>query len=324
MYLIKSYHCNLTILYSLDLFYFYFVLFFFIIYIYTSKNVMSYTENHRHRISDSNSKANKYNKNHFSRKSYDKITHDDSSAFKKDMWSNQHHHHHHNNTITNDGIMRPLRSLTRGTVCYTMAFVCWWFVLSAFLASVGYSIQTFVTSLQTRKSQVEMARNWLRMVCFNDTMVVSLGSSVDCAKNQRDAEMSPAMWAMFDVMTTWNVCGSYGCERILEQGVTHFQRLGFLFLAIMIFLLLFTRKKMIKMYEARENIDLGSTYYARRNDISTTATATPTELVIDKNSCNSNNILLHPSVADVDIPLSLESSEEITDYDYDSDDKAIV
>jgi hypothetical protein len=291
---------------------------------------MSYTENNRHRTSsDSNSK---YNKNHF-RKSCNKITHAGSNTFpsivddsKKNIWSKQQQHHHqHNDNTTNGGIMHPLRSLTRGTVCYTMAFVCWWFVLSAFLASVGYSIQTFVTSLQTRKAQVEMARNWLRMVCFNDTMVVSLGSSVDCAKNQRDAEMSPAMWAMFDVMTTWNVCGSYGCERILEQGVTHFQRLGFLFLAIMIFLLLFTRKKMIKMYEARENIDLGSTYYTHRNDISATSTVakTPTDLIIDKSSY-SNNILLHPSVSDVDIPLSLESSEEITEYDYDSDDKAIV
>lgn len=136
-------------------------------------------------------------------------------------------------------------------VWYTLAFVCWWFVLSAFAAFIAYSLQIFVTSLQTRSAQIGTAKNWLRMVCFNDTMVVSLGSTVDCARNLRESEMNAWLWAFFDVMSTWNICGTYGCEKVITQGIGHFQRLGIFLFGVVVFVFFFTRSKIIKMRKKR-------------------------------------------------------------------------
>lgn len=121
----------------------------------------------------------------------------------------------------------------------------------------GLLVRDFLVALEFRQRQWAESIHIMENICIDPKNFLKLRIVAMCAESAEVLNRVVAsnhVWAFFDVMETWHVCGKDGCGRLITSVVDHLGKLAVLSMSAIAFALYLMKKaadRVVRSYEGR-------------------------------------------------------------------------
>ena len=79
----------------------------------------------------------------------------------------------------------------------------------------GLTYQSYSEYKYVRELAHSKASHYIAEYCKNDHIVERTGAAEDCDKRRRIQAQDPTLYALYDILWDWNICGSGQCSSVV-------------------------------------------------------------------------------------------------------------
>lgn len=80
---------------------------------------------------------------------------------------------------------------------------------------VGLNFKNYFEYYEKRQEQHIQASKFLNLVCGDAEQKEEIGASNECIERRQMVRQSPSLYALYDVLQDWRLCGRSGCDVLL-------------------------------------------------------------------------------------------------------------
>jgi hypothetical protein len=98
---------------------------------------------------------------------------------------------------------------------YTLSFYVYGVLVFASIAGFLVMGIDYYGNYQQRSEQHEQASKYIMKVCKDATTKDEIGAHKDCEARKKMVREIPSVYALYDILEHWSLCGRSGCENML-------------------------------------------------------------------------------------------------------------
>jgi len=144
------------------------------------------------------------------------------------------------------------------------------------VASVGWFFLTyrdFTNYYELRKSDHVAANVFANTMCIDPQTVVLAKKEDECRNAARVKELWPGVWALYDILEDWRLCGRGGCLQLLDGFASHYivklaVVIGMLYVILLVAMWLGIRQQRRRAIASKFDLPSDGMSIASFNDVS--------------------------------------------------------
>jgi len=105
-------------------------------------------------------------------------------------------------------------------------------LLMASISWIGLSFKTYCEKYNARQTDHIQASKYLGIVCQDVEQKEEIGASKECIERRRMVQESPSLYALYDVLKEWQLCGEHGCQVMLLSISDHILKIVIVFIIV--------------------------------------------------------------------------------------------